>query len=131
MTFDPLRIDWLAAAERGRLLKCFEADERRLMIECRLQQVHFGLQQIALRLRDEKARREPDLEPPLLHVEPLARNSRAGAGGLDALGSAVHLTYRLTQGLGNLQLQARDALRRLAALDLCPRQARFLEAAPE
>src|SRR5690242_19106769 len=58
--------DRLLRTGRGRLLYRFEAHERRLMIERRLQEVHLGLQQIALRLRDEERRREPDVVAPLL-----------------------------------------------------------------
>ena len=75
----------MTAAERGRLLKRLEADERRLMIESGLQQVHLGLEQIALRLRDEKARGEPHLISPLLDVEALERHAGAGPGCLYAL----------------------------------------------
>ena len=39
------------------------------MIERRLQQVHFGLQKIALRLGHQKAGREAYLIAPLLHIE--------------------------------------------------------------
>ena len=34
------------------------------MIEGGLQQVHLGLQQVALRLRHKERRRQPDLVPP-------------------------------------------------------------------
>src|SRR5688572_6544806 len=101
------------------------------MIECCLQKVHFGLQKIALRLCDEKARRESDLVAALLDIQPLPRDRRAGARRLDALGGAVHLTNSLTKRLGDLQLQTRDALRRLTAFDLCASQTGLLETAPE
>ena len=41
--------------------------------------------EIALRLDDEEARRHPDLEPPLLGVEPLLRQLAAELRGLDPL----------------------------------------------
>ena len=66
------------------------------MIESRLQEVHFRLKQIALRLGDEEARRESHFVPPLFDVEALTGHGRAGARGADALGGAVHLADRLT-----------------------------------
>src|SRR5688572_9793626 len=101
------------------------------MIERCLKKVDFRLQKIALCLRDEKARREPDLVAALLDVEPLPRDRCAGACRLDAFGRAVHLPNSLAKRLGDLQLQTRDALRRLPAFDLRASQTGFLEAAPE
>src|SRR5687767_798543 len=101
------------------------------MIERGLQQVYFGLQQIALRLGDEEARRQPDLVPSVLDVEPLPRDCGAGTRGLDALLGAVHLTNSLTQRLGNLELHAGDLLCGLPPLNLRARQSGFFVAASE
>ena len=101
------------------------------MIERRLQQVHLRLQQVALRLRDEERRRQPDFEAPLLVVLPLLGQRGRGACRLHAFGGASYLPSRLTHAFGSLEAKARDALRRLALLDLRTRVARFFVATSE
>src|SRR5688500_19317679 len=98
------------------------------MIERCLQKVDFRLQKIALCLRDEKARREPDLVAALLDVEPLPRDRCAGACRLDAFGRAVHLPNSLAKRLGDLQLQTRDALRRRPTYGMTTLHTRVLDA---
>src|SRR4029077_6944401 len=63
--------------------------------------------------------------------DPLLWGRRPGTRGVDALRGALDLPARLPDCFGRLLPQARDSLRRLAALDLGPRAARFLEAAPK
>src|SRR5712691_2991549 len=73
-----------------------------------------------LRLRDEERCREPDLVAPLLSVEALLGQRRAGACGIDTFGGALYLPAGLPDGLGSLESQARDPLCRLPPLDLRP-----------
>src|SRR5436190_16530526 len=127
----PLYSDRVAGGKRRRLLYRLEIDERRLVVECCLQQIHLRLQQVALSLRDEERRRESHLIAPLLGIEALLRERGARARGVDTLGRAPHLPGSLPHGFGGLQLEARNPLRRLPALDLRARQARLFVAAPE
>ena len=101
------------------------------MIERGLQQVHLRLEQIALRLRDEKARGEPHLVSPLLDVEALARHARAGPRCLYALCRALHLANRLTKRLCDFELQAGDPLGGLPSLNLSSREPSLFETAPQ
>src|SRR5262249_8872480 len=110
-------------------LKRLEADERRLVVEGRLQQGDLRLQQIALRLRHEEARGQADFVPPLLGLEPLLGKRRTGTGRVLALRRAAELTGRLTDGPGDIELQARDASVRLPTLDTRADLAHLLEAA--
>src|SRR5262249_12030568 len=114
---------------RRRELQRLEAHHRRLVIQRRLQQVHLCLEQIALRLRHEKARREPHLVSTLFRLEPLQGERRSRARGILALRRAADLPRRLPNGLRNIELQARDAGGSLPALYLRPDGSDLLEAA--
>ena len=95
-----------------------------------MKQVHLCLQQVALRLRDKKRRRQAGVVAALFGFDPLIRECRARPRSVDALGGAPDLAARLPDCFGRLQPQARDSLGRLTAFDFGSRAARFLEAAP-
>src|SRR5256712_7706183 len=121
----PLYSDRVAGSKRRGLLHSLEVDERRLVVERRLKQIHLRLQQVALSLRDEERGRESHLIAPLLRIDTLLGQRGASARGVDTLGRAPHLPGPLPHGFGRLKLKARNPLRRLPALDLSARQARL------
>src|SRR6185295_5984076 len=94
-------------------------------------QVDLRLQQIALRLGDEKTGRQPDRVAALLRVEPLLRQRRAGAGGVFALGRAAQLPPGLANRLRDVELQARNARLGLPPFDAGAHGAHLLEAAAD
>src|SRR5260370_14356605 len=126
-----LHADGVAGGKGWRLLDRLEIDERRLVVEVRLEQIHLGLQQVALRLGDEERGRESHLEAALLSVEALLGQRRARACGVHTFGRALYLPGCLTDRLGGVELEARDPLCRLAPLNLRAGEARFFETAPE
>ena len=101
------------------------------MIECGLQQVHFRLQQIALRLRHQKARRQPDFIPALFGIEPAFGERRPRFRRVHALGGAANLTRGLPDRFRRLQLQARYSAAHLSPLELGARGSSFLVAPSE
>ena len=127
----PRRDSFAAVGERGCFLQRFEADTRRLVIECRLQDAHFRLEEVALRLRHEEARREACLVTPLLGVEPPLGERCARPCSVHALGGALHLPRRLPDRFSRLKLQARNPLRHLPPFDLCASQTRLFETASQ
>src|SRR5262245_40177174 len=101
------------------------------MIEDRLEQVDLRLEEIALRLRDQERRRESGVEAAVLDGQALLREVLAGSGGVDALSRALHVSGGASNGLGDLQLETRDAVRRLLALDLGACETGLFEAPAE
>src|SRR5262249_41244243 len=86
------------------------------------------LQQVALRLRHQERRRQPDVVAALLVFVALLRQRRAGARRLDTLGRALHLPARAAHRFGGIEPQAGDPPGGLAALDFGAREARLFVA---
>src|SRR5207253_8256788 len=79
-----------AAIDR-RLLQALVLDQRMAVIEQRAQFRVLRGREVALGLDDEEVRREAHVEPALLGVEPLLRESARDGRGLIPRQSALHL----------------------------------------
>ena len=107
-----LGIHGVAGSEGRGLLNRLEVHNRRLVIEAGLEQIHLRLQEVALRLRDEKCRRQSNLVAAPFGVEPLLRQRRACPSSVDSLGAAVNLPAGPPHRFGGLNARgSRSAAR--------------------